>query len=489
MREARPRGPKPPRWSAERRASRVIANCRSIALHTGPPAWAERIGTPQLSLRDSIAFYTAPLLYLGHVPDTAAVMRKPRAARLETPTARRRLAVRKKPYWTTISPGIALGYRRNAGSGTWSVRVADSGAEWIKRIAVADDLEPASPPAVLNYWQAIDQARALARRQPGEPIDESRPLTVSEALALYEKDLVARGGSPYNSRHARLHLPGSILSKPVALLGATELRKWRDSLLDKGLAAGTVNRTKTGLRAALELAAAHDPRIANQRAWKVGLAALPDAHRARNVILTDDEVRRVVAAAYDHDRALGLMTEVAALTGGRLSQLARLEVADLQAEGTEPRLLMPCSAKGRARNKRHERRPVPITAALAAVLKQEAAGRSSEAPLLLRANGERWGHGRRRHHRNDFRAVIEAAGFDPDHVTLYSLRHSSIVRMLVAHVPIRIVATLHDTSVKMIEASYSRFIAEHSDAIARRALLDTARPAPENVVALPGQRS
>ena len=416
-------------------------------------------------------------------------MPKPRAAKLETATARRRLDVRKKPYWTTISPGIALGYRRNEGAGTWSVRVADGGVEWIKRIALADDLEPAGPPHVLTYWQAIDQARALARRQPCAADDESRPVTVSEALTLYEKDLLARGGSPYNAQHARIHLVGAILSKPVALLGATELRKWRDSLLDKGLAAGTVNRTKTGLRAALELAAAHDPRIANQRAWKVGLAALPDAHRARNVILKDDEVRRVVAAAYDHDRALGLMTEVAALTGGRLSQLARLEVADLQAEGTEPRLLMPCSAKGRARNKRHERRPVPITAALAAVLKQEAAGRSSEAPLLLRANGERWGHGRRRHHRNDFRAVIEAAGFDPDHVTLYSLRHSSIVRMLVAHVPIRIVATLHDTSVKMIEASYSRFIAEHSDAIARRALLDTARPAPENVVALPGQRS
>src|SRR5262245_21881985 len=299
-------------------------------------------------------------------------MPKPRNARLESATARRRLAVRKKPYWTTISPGIALGYRRNEGPGTWSVRVADAGAEWMKRIAVADDLEAANPPNVLTYWQAIDQARALARRQPGEPIDESRPLTVSEALTLYEKDLVARGGSPYNSKHARLHLPASILSKPVALLGATELRKWRDSLLDKGLAAGTVNRTKTGLRAALELAAAHDPRIANQRAWKVGLAALPDAHRARNVILDDATVRRIVRAAYDHDRALGLMIEVAAVTGARLSQLARLEVADLQADGPEPRLLMPLSAKGRARNKRHERRPVPITGALAAVLKQEA---------------------------------------------------------------------------------------------------------------------
>jgi len=43
-------------------------------------------------------------------------MPKPRAAKLETATARRRLDVRKKPYWTTISPGIALGYRRNDGS-------------------------------------------------------------------------------------------------------------------------------------------------------------------------------------------------------------------------------------------------------------------------------------------------------------------------------------------------------------------------------------
>jgi len=413
---------------------------------------------------------------------------KPRNAKLESATARRKLAVRKKPYYVRLSPGIALGYRRNAGAGTWTVRVADGGAEWVKRIAVADDLEPASPPHVLSYWQAIDLARSLARRQPGDAIDESRPLTVSEALTLYEKDLVARGGNPYNAEHPRVHLHAVILNKPVSLLGATELRRWRDSLLDKGLAPGTVNRTKTGLRAALELAAAHDPRITNQRAWKVGLAALPDAHRARNVILNDATVRRIVAAAYDHDRALGVMTEVAATTGARLSQLARLEVADLQADGPEPRLLMPLSAKGRARNKRHERRPVPITPALAAVLKQEAQRRAGDAPLLLRTNGERWGHGRRRHHRNDFRAVVEAAGLDPDEVTLYALRHSSIVRQLLANVPIRIVATLHDTSVKMIERTYSRYIASHSDEIARRALLDVSQPPAATVVALPPGR-
>jgi integrase len=411
-------------------------------------------------------------------------MPKPRAAKLETPTARRRLAVRKKPYWLTISPGIALGYRRNAGSGTWSVRSADGGTEWVKRIALADDLERADGRAVLTYWQAIDEARKLARRQPGEAIDESRPLTVAEALTLYEKDLVARGGSPYNARHPRIHLPGSILNKPVALLGAPELRRWRDQLLAK-VAPGTVNRCKTGLRAALELAAAHDPRIANQRAWKVGLAALPDAHVARNVILTDAEVRRIIAAAYDYDHALGVLADVAAVTGARLSQLSRLEVGDLQADRSEPRVLMPLSAKGRRRDKRHERRPVPLTPALAAVLKQEAAGRPSDAPLLLRSNGERWGHGRRRHHRNDFRAVVEVAGLDPNVVTLSALRHSSIVRMLVSNTPIRIVAAVHDSSTKMIERSYSKFIAEHTDALARRALLDTAQaPLAANVVPL-----
>src|SRR5437868_12084369 len=101
--------------------------------------------------------------------------------------------------------------RRCGGS---RARVAEGGAEWIKKIALADDLEGASPPHVLSYWQALDTARALARRQPGEAIDESRPLTVAEALDRYETDLKARGGDPYNVRHVRLHLTGSILSKP-----------------------------------------------------------------------------------------------------------------------------------------------------------------------------------------------------------------------------------------------------------------------------------
>lgn len=61
----------------------------------------------------------------------------------------------------------------------------------------------------------------------------------------------------------------------------------------------------------------------------------------------------------------------------------------------------------------------------------------------------------------------------PAEVTINALRHSSIVRQLLAGVPVRVVAVNHDTSVVMIERTYSRYIGDHADALARVALLDT----------------
>jgi hypothetical protein len=71
-----------------------------------------------------------------------------------------------------------------------------------------------------------------------------------------------------------------------------------------------------------------------------------------------------------------------------------------------------------------------------------------------------------------FRRVVLGAALDPNEVTLYALRHSSIVRDLLANVPVRIVATKHDTSIPMIERNYSKYIADHADVLSRRAMLD-----------------
>jgi integrase len=207
------------------------------------------------------------------------------------------------------------------------------------------------------------------------------------------------------------------------------------------------------------------------------LARLPDAERTRNVILSDEQVRAVIVTAYEIDRAFGLLVELAAVTGARASQLLRLQVGDLQ-NGQAPRLMLPSSRKGRRR--RVERKPVPIPTSLAAALQEATSDRAHDAPLLIRGDGSPW---------RDldlilFRRAAAQAGLDSS-VTPYALRHSSIVRQLLAGVPARVVAAHHDTSVVMLEKTYSRhIIGDPSDAIVRRGLLDMGAPLGGNVVVL-----
>ena len=87
-----------------------------------------------------------------------------------------------------------------------------------------------------------------------------------------------------------------------------------------------------------------------------------------------------------------------------------------------------------------------------------------------------------------FAKTAKATGLDPKEVTLYALRHSSIVRQLLAGVPVRVVAVNHDTSVVMIERTYSRHIGDHADALARVALLDIAAAPGGNVVSITAAR-
>ena len=405
--------------------------------------------------------------------------RHTRAAKIENRTARLKLAVQRKPYFVPIAPRIGLGYRRNQTAGAWVVRAADGhGGNWTKAFAIADDHEEANGETVLDFWQAQDRARALARG--GE--SSNRPITVVEALDHYEADLRARGADIANASRVRLHLPDTLAAKTVALLGARELRQWRDGLVKRGMRPASADRSARALKAALNLAATDDPRITNTAAWRTGLARLPDTEHARNVILPDEAVRAVIAAAYEIDQSFGLLVELAAVTGARTSQLLRLQVGDLQ-DGPAPRLLMPSSRKGR-RHRRVERQPLPIPLSLAATLRQAAGDRSQDAPLLIRRDGSRWS----RIEGGLFRNATTQVGLDPS-ITPYALRHSSIVRQLLAAVPTRVVAAHHDTSVVMLERTYSRhIIGDPSDAITRRALLDLGEPPTgPNVVPIGGK--
>jgi integrase len=205
-------------------------------------------------------------------------------------------------------------------------------------------------------------------------------------------------------------------------------------------------------------------------------------------VISDDKVRAFVATAYGLDDKFGLLTDVLATTGARPSQAVRLRVEDLHDHPTKPKLMMPKSAKGGGRNrsvKKTERYSVPITAQLAARLKLAAQGRADDAPLLMQSDGSSWDKNPGQNYHRQVDKVVTTIGLDPADVTMYCLRHSSIVRMLLRNVPIRLVASLHNTSVAMIEKHYSRYITEHSiDDIARVGLLSEPTPAADNVVAL-----
>ena len=406
---------------------------------------------------------------------------------LESRSARLRLKIRRRPYsGPSLARGISLMYRRNGSNGSWVLKASDGhGAYWTKAFALADDFEDADAKSVLTFYQAQDQAKKLARGDNGSP--DSAPIAVDGALKAYRRDLEAREANPYNAEWPRLHLAGGLLAKPVALLTATELKKWRDDLLGT-MAPSTINRLCGCLCAALEQAAQSDKRIQNRDAWETGLAGLPNAQEARNVVLSDDKVLAFVAAAYALDHQLGLLTDTLAVTGARPSQAVRLRVEDLHDHPLRPKLMMPKSAKGGGRNrsaKKIERYSVPITRALALRLKAAAKSRAGDAPLLLQSDSRPWDKNPGQNYHRQVDNVVTAIGLDPAEVTMYCLRHSSIVRMLLRNVPIRLVATLHNTSVAMIEKHYSKYITEHSiDDITRVGLLSESAPAADNVIAL-----
>lgn len=395
-----------------------------------------------------------------------------RESDLKNRTNREALPVDKEPLWTTVAPNSGLGYRRcskrPSNPGRWLVRGKRDGKLWTKVFALADDCQEADGDRIQSYLQAVDTARRLA---VGKPAAQA-PITVEQALAKYEADLRARGGAGSNVRRARFHLTAQLLDRPVAKLTEEELCAWRDSLLAADKKRATINRTTVPIKAALNLAARRDKSITNRDAWQHGLQLLGDSTTARNVVLTSDQERAVITAAYENSEAFGLLVETASATGARPSQLRRVLVEDLKDETGQPRLLIPKSAKGKAgTTKQQQRVSVPIPAGLAARLRANAVQLKLREPLLRKAAGTPW-TSESRDTGNPWAKVAALVGGLPPGATFYCLRHTMIVRCIKKNIPLRVIAEQVDTSTAMIEKHYSAHIAQHTDGMMRDGFLN-----------------
>jgi hypothetical protein len=418
--------------------------------------------------------------------------------RIQDRTARARLTPRPRPYWRQLSEGCHLGYYKGARKGSWMVRrltAPGTNAYESASLGEADDLRPANGEQILNWKQAFDKAlHWLELRAKGESgTSELDPnITVEGAVTAYIERRDARRASQAGRQvrsDAHYKLTAHVLADkklaplPLARIAEADLKAW---LLraGKALAHASLQRVANELKAALNAAFVAHRRVLPadlpttlRYGLKLDAPAVLQAQVRDNQILTDAQVRAIVAAALALDEDFGRLVVVLAATGARFAQARRILVGDVIAD--EHRIMVPESFKGRKRACHHAR--VPIGADTAEVLAPALLDRPASAPLL-----ERWRHRQVGHHRWErgergpwatasemtrlWHETMDAAGL-PRAAIPYALRHSSIVRGLRRGLPIRLVAALHDTSVQMIERHYSRWITDGLDELAARAVV------------------
>jgi integrase len=212
-----------------------------------------------------------------------------------------------------------------------------------------------------------------------------------------------------------------------------------------------------------------------------------------NQILTDQQIGAILEAAREIDQDQGFDGDLyrivvcLAATGARYAQVRRTRVRDVQA--AERRLMVPGSYKGRGGNGGSV--PVPVGDDVIEVLLPAIVGRAGDAVLFERwiheqePGGIAWkrserGAWKRGELARPWSAIRERA--DMPEVIPYALRHSSIFRGLRKDLPIQQVAKLHNTSVKMIERHYAKYIATALEDLARAAVVPLVPRGGGNVV-------
>lgn len=447
-------------------------------------------------------------------------------AQITTAKARSRLDF--GVHWRRLDAEAHLGYRKGKRSGAWFVRWRNhyDGANYKQApVGVANDINDKYAEGTLTFEQAVTQARECVTRSRTEAAAQAAgpAPTVRTAVETYIKERNARdsrrAGREVRSdagHRLRRYVLGqeergnqeaveaaSLAAIHLHALREGDLLKWRENLPVE-LKATTKQRLINDLKAGLNAAW---PRLsaAQKKLNPTFLSIVKDGFKAEriddddeisvardNQILPDAQVGILLRAAREIDGEHGFEGDLyrivvcLAATGARFAQVRRMRVSDAQRK--EQRLMVPGSYKGRGGNGGSV--PVPVGDDVIEVL-SPILNRPKEAPLF-----ERWSYEQeagsivwRKSERGPWKtaelsrpwhAIRERARL-PE-VIPYALRHSSIVRGLRNRLPIQHVAKLHNTSVKMIERHYAKYISTALEDLARAAVVPLVSRLDENVV-------
>lgn len=359
---------------------------------------------------------------------------------------RETLRHQREPHWQRLRPGCFLGYRPSAreGVGTWVARAYDERAQRYRLKALGDFGRLAGKD---RFADAKREAEAFAFLLESGGQLEAQLETVEEACRRYAKSNPEAAG-----RFKRLIYPDPIASVKLIRLRRHHLQEWRTRLeerpalitrrkkgpqLFRKRAPSTVNRDMSMLRAALNrILAPGAP--GTDAAWQEALRSIRNADRQRTLYLDRDQRRALLT---NIDAEIEPFVRVLCLLPLRPGAVADLRAGDFNEQISELSI---------ARDKSGKARRILLSSAAAEVLKQQARGKLSDAPLLSRRNGKPWD---RLSWRKPIADAVRTAGL-PAGTTAYTLRHSTITDLVNRGLPLLAVAQISDTSAEMIERHY-----------------------------------
>jgi integrase len=405
--------------------------------------------------------------------------------KITTRSARSKLPVRPEPFWTVISTGCAIGYRKGKKGGTWIARMREGTQQHYESLGAADDSRDPDGLTVFSFTQAQERAREFftrkAREIAGHIEASDGPYTVAMAIDDYLAARERRGSSGVRAdRYASAARITPELGKiEVSRLTAKRISTWHAHVADapkfRRTKAGalervtepvdrsdseavrarcsTANRLLTILKAALNHAF-QEGKVGSDEPWR----------RVKPFRAADSAVFRYLNPA----ESLGLanaceppfraLVHGALMTGCRYGELVRLRVSDFDAEaGT---VVIRQSKSGKPRH-------VTLNDEGWQVFADLVRSRAPAELIFVRPDGKPWGAS---HQQRPLIAASKSAAIDPP-VTFHILRHTYASALAMKGVPMGVIAKqLGHSDTRMTERHYAHLSPSYIADMVRAAL-------------------
>ena len=413
--------------------------------------------------------------------------------KLDTRTARRPLKVRKMPYWTPLSPGHTLGYRKGSKGGKWLAKMTIDGLRKEQSLGVADDILDADGVTVLSFSQAQEKARKwfVEAKQADHGINLA-DLIVDDAIEDYLTAYKKKGKSLDRMNYSiNAYIRPAFSKEKVTKLTKRKIEKWhldvsetlprlrtrkgheqkyRDISADPEATRRrqvTANRMLTILKAILNHAANEYPALSDD-AWR-RVKVFKDAEVARVRYLSDKEAQRLVNAAEEPFRSIVV---AGLLTGCRYGELVNLQAADYNPDAGTIHIRISKSGKPRH---------VVLTDEGQQHFERAAAGKGGDDLLFKTPNGNQWG---RSHQHRPIALACENGKIVPA-ISFHILRHTYASRLVMQGVDLIVVAKqLGHSDTRMVEKHYGHLAPSYVADTVRNAFTNMGLVSQDNIVSL-----